>query len=142
MKKIIDLAQIEVREKKLLEELAELRNFKKYASKFGADYGSPTPKKVALSDVNNISAPHPVVPQADVETAVNAVLTIHGDLFNVQLIEATLRASGHDFSRSSIFEAIAALKENGYIEVISPGAGRRPTQYATTDKFHEPSDKP
>ncbi|MGP8200524.1 MAG: hypothetical protein ACLQU4_13595 [Limisphaerales bacterium] len=142
MRKIIDIAEIESREKALVEELAKLRAIKKYAIKFGADYGVPPPRR-PQPDVVNISAPRPIEPQADVEAAVRTTIATFGQqYFHFNSIEALLVQSSHTFSRSSVFEALATLKANGEIKPTVPGAGRRPTQYQITEKFKRPTNLP
>jgi hypothetical protein len=134
MKKIIDLAQIEAREKKLEDELAELRTLKKYVTKFGADYGIPQRRPESNQAETAI-----VAPQADVEEAARYVISKFGKAdFNYPIIEQSLVGLDKKYSRSSVFDVISALKENGEIEVVLEGAGRRPAMYRVTDKFQAP----
>ncbi len=131
MKKIIDLAQIEARERELVEELAKLRSLKKYATKFGTDYGQ--------QEANGALENAPAIAPADVLDALRHVLTmIREQEFTYGTIDQSLSKLGQTFSRSSIFEGLASLKDKGEILVVHKGAGRRPTQYRITDKFfHE-----
>lgn len=121
MKKVIDLAAIEAREKELEEELAKLRSIKKYATKFGEDYGASQP-----NGVNGV----PDVSAADAENRVWSIITtLRNPEFNYPMIEEALVNSGVKVGRSSVFDAIASLKEGGKIEVVRKAAGRRPAQY-------------
>lgn len=130
MKKIIDLAQIEAREKQLLEELADLRKLKRYADKFGFDYHGQA------TSTDPLALGASVVPQADAIGVVkNAISSIITETFTNQDIEKLLSDAGMSVSRSSIFEAISTFKDRGEIIVAEKGAGRRPAKYKKTDKF-------
>ena len=127
MKKVIDLAAIERREQELEDELAKLRAIKKYATRFGADYGQPGNGVEAVPDMLSVAA---------VEQPIRTVILTFGqEEFNYQTIEKLLVETGNTISRSSIFDWISTLKEKGEIEVIRKGAGRRPAQYKATAQF-------
>jgi hypothetical protein len=128
VKKIVDIAQIEAREKELVEELAQLRSFKKYASKFGSDYGQ--------APVANGTGQAPADSSADAEKVLRDIIAMFNKAeFNYQSLERVLVESGKSLSRSSVFDVLAKFKEAGEIQVVRPGAGRRPAEYKVTDKF-------
>ena len=127
MKKVIDLAEIELREKELINELAKLRALKRYATKFGADYAG-------VAENGEVS-PQNELPAADIPVTLRTIIGSFTDEFNYQDIEKSLTNNSIKISRSSIFEFLAKLKLGDEIATVRPGAGRRPAQFKLTDKF-------
>jgi hypothetical protein len=130
VKKIIDLAQIEARERELEDELSRLRAIKKYATKFGTDYGQPQSNGAVASEAQPAEASSGVM-----QVLRSLFATFGANEFNYQKIAQALAQTEYRFSRSSIFDALAEFKERGEIQTVHAGAGRRPAQLKTTEKF-------
>jgi hypothetical protein len=127
LKKVIDISAIEAREKELTDELVKLRALKRYATKFGADYGETSENAQNLLQNE--------VPEPEIALHLKAMIGTFTDEFNYQTIEKCVAQSNVKISRSSIFEFLSKMKESGEIETVRPGAGRRPAQFKLTDKF-------
>jgi hypothetical protein len=133
MKKVIDLEQIEAREKELLDELGSLRRIKKYAVKYGADLSTPLPPR------RDPELPSGTVPSIALTEMLRQIIeSFNGAQFNFPEIEAQMSAFNQVFSRSAIFDGISNLKEMGHIVVVEKGAGRRPAEYRVTESFTPP----
>src|ERR1700743_687530 len=89
--------------------------------KFGTDYnGSKIETPTASTAVNT----------QGLEKALRDVIhNFHGENFTVTEIFSNLAAAGQDFSRSGIFDGLATLQTDGFIEVVQKGAGRRAAIY-------------
>jgi hypothetical protein len=128
MKKLIDLAQIEARENELEAELAQLRSFKKYASKYGSDIAGDGP-----SSVISLPPSQSAITDDILNTIRIAIDGLNQSEFNSSTLEQVLaRDKTTPISRSSIFDGLKQLKETGEIQTIHKGAGRRPAVYKSS----------